>query len=284
MINRLLVGLVFLAVFAMMPASQADALGLKVAPLEYRATLKNGEVQQGFIDVSNPSAQGVTVKVSVQAFKQINNEGGLQFYDDPQVSGGVKLDLTNAELGPREALRLYFSIDSKALPEGEVYAAIFLTTDPKQPRNGVGQLVRVGTLLSIVNQTPGQRKAEITSVTLPFIQLTDEVRGTYSIRNTGGEDTGFYPKVKLSSRPWGADQETEASLVFGGRERTNNFSYKAGLGVRYIEVAYGDSRRGQWVLTVAPWMIIIALFIVLILGMELLLFRRRRKSHTRPAS
>ena len=265
-------------VIAMMPGLPVEALGLKVAPLEYRSTLKDGEVQQGFVDVSNPSAQSITVKASVQAFKQIDDQGGLQFYDDQQVSAGVKLDVTSADLGPREALRLYFDIDSKALPEGEVFAAIFLTTDPKQPRNGVGQLVRVGTLLSIINKTPSEHSAEITKVTLPFVQLSNTVKGTYSIKNTGTEGTGFYPKVNVSSRPWGSNQQLEASLLFGGRERTNDFSVNAGLGLRYVEVSYGASKKGQWVVTVAPWMLIVALLILLVIGMEFALFRRRRKS------
>lgn len=258
-----------------------SALGLKVAPLEYRATLKESEVQQGFVDVSNPSAQVVTIKASVQAFKQIDDEGGLQFYDDPQVSAGVKLDLTSAELGPREALRLFFSIDSKVLPEGDVYAAIFLTTDPKQPRNGVGQLVRVGTLLSIINRTPGERKAEITRVNMPLVQLTDTVKGSYAIKNTGTEGTGFYPNVNLSSRPWGSHKQTQASLIFGGHERTNDFSLKAGHGIRYIEVSYGSSKKGQWVVLLAPWMLIVTILALVIIGMELALLHRRRKSISR---
>jgi hypothetical protein len=202
----------------------------------------------------------------------------LQFYDDEQVSSGVKLEVSTADLGPREALRLFFTINSNTLPEGDVYAAIFLTTDPKQPRNGVGQLVRVGTLLSIVNKTPGQRKAEITGIKLPFIEFTDTVKGSYSIKNIGEKGTGFYPTVKISSKPWGKDQKSDGTLLFGGHERTNDVSYQAGPGIHYIEVSYGDSRKGQWVIMMTPWLLILMALIVLVIGTELVLLRRRRKT------
>ena len=278
MIIRLLSGLFFASLFALAPTFNVYALGLKVAPLEYRATLKEGEKQQGFVDVSNPSAQVMSVKISVQAFKQIDNDGGLQFFDDPQVGAGIKPELTEAELGPREAIRLFFTIDGGALPEGDVYAAIFFTTDPKQPSNGVGQLVRVGTLLSLINKTPGERKAEVTGVSIPLLQLTDTVKGSYAIRNISNEGSGFYPSVEVSSWPAGKSEKKEGSLIFGGRERTNDFSYQTGFGIHNVQVAYGDSNRSQWVISIAPWMLVLALLITLIVGIELLLLKRRRKT------
>ncbi len=266
--------------------TSVSALGVKIAPLEYKTTLKENERQQGFIDVSNPSAQAVVVQTSVQAFRQINDDGGLQFYDDKQIQAGITPELTMIEMGPREAVRVAFSIDGSSLPEGDIYAAIFFTTDPKQPLNGVGQSVRVGTILSIVNKTPGQRKAEVTGLSLPFLQLSDKVSGSYSIKNTGKGSSGFYPTVKVSAWPGGGSRSIESSLLFAGRERSNEFSYEAGLGIHRVEIAYGDSKKGQWVVTVAPWMLVLASLVLLIVAIEIMLLKKRRKSSkkTRPSA
>jgi hypothetical protein len=246
--------------------------------LEYKATLKENERLEGFVDVSNPSAQKVTVQATVQAFKQIDNEGGLQFFDDERIAAGIRPELTSFELGPREALRMAFTVDGKVLPEGDVYAAIFLTTEPSQPRAGVGQSVRVGTILSLVNKNPGSRKAEITGVRLPLVQFSGVTKGSYAVKNTGPEGTGFYPKVKLTAWPGRQTKEQESSLVFGGRERINDVSLPLGYGVHYVEAAFGDSKTGQWVVLIAPWMLVTGLLIVLVVGIELLLLKKRRKS------
>ncbi len=260
-------------------APTSSALGLKVAPLEYKTTLKENEQKTGVIDVSNPTGQTVHVKTSVQAFKQIDNNGGLQFYDDERTAIGIRSDLSEFDLGPREALRMSFTIDGKLLPEGDVYAAIFFTTDLAKPRNGVGQLVRVGTILSIVNKTPGSRSAAITDVSMPFLQFTDTVSGAYKVRNTGAASGGFYPTVTLSDWPTGKKKDVESSLVFGGRERQNDFRLPTGFGFHYVKVGYKGSEKGQWVVTIAPWMLIALVMVLLIIGIELLLYKRRHKSH-----
>ena len=276
----IIVGVMVAGMLSSFTPATSSALGLKVAPLEYKATLKENEKKQGFIDVSNPSSKPVLVGISVQAFKQIDDDGGLQFYDDELISAGIKPDLPSVELGPREAARVFFTIDSKALPEGDVFAAVFFTTDPKQPQNGVGQLVRVGTILSLVNKNPGSRKAEITAFSLPIVQLTSQVSGTYRVKNTGPEGSGFYPTVEVSSWPGGKKKQVESSLVFGGRERSNDFKYDLGYGIHRVEAVYGSSSKSQWIISVAPWMLVATMLVIAVIGIELLLLKRRRKSHT----
>lgn len=259
-------------------APTSSALGLKIAPLEYKTTLAPNERQSGVIDISNPSGQSVHVQTSVQAFKQIDNNGSLQFYNDERVAKAIRPSLKELDLGPREALRLPFTIDGATLPSGDVYAAIFFTTDLSTPKNGVGQLVRVGTILSIINKAPGSRSAVVTGVSLPFLQLTDTVSGTYAIKNTGPTDSGFYPTVTLSSWPGGKKKDFESTLVFGGRERQNDFRLQTGFGIHYVTVGYGSSEKGQWVVTLAPWMLVLGVLILFIIGIEVLLYKKRRNS------
>jgi hypothetical protein len=265
------------AAFVLNPSDETSALGLKVAPLEYKTVLTENERKTGYIDISNPSSQAVKVRTSVQAFRQINDEGGLQFYTDKQVELGIITDLQSFEIGPLQAMRMFFTINGKNLPDGDVFAAVFFTTEPKQVRSGVGQLVRVGTMLSIVNKTSVSRKAEISDLTLPFFQFSGTVKGSYKVKNTGPKDTGFYPTVKISTSPGNKTQDLESTLVFGGRERTNDFTYQTGLGLHRIDVAYGNSNKSRWVLTIAPWMFILILLILFVAAVEVALLKKRRR-------
>lgn len=273
---QLLLGFIVSAFLIALTPQPAAASGLKIAPLEYRSTLTDGETKRGFVDISNPAAEAISVRVTVQAFRQIDDDGGLQFYDDTQLNVGIIPELTTLELGSREAIRLFFTINGKSLPAGDVYAALFFTTEPKQAQNGVGQSVRVGTLLSLVNGSPSERNAEITALSLPIIQFDNQVKGSYRVKNTGPKDSGFYPTVTVSSWPVGRAKQTESSLVFGGRERSNDFTYGSGYGIHRIDVGYGGSKKSQWVLTIAPWMVVAALLVILIVSVELLLLKKRR--------
>lgn len=255
----------------------ASALGIKIAPLEYKTTLREGERKQGVVDVSNPSEQGVDVGVSVQAFRQIDDNGGLEFYSDKAIENGIRPELSSIRLEPKGAVRLAFSVDGKTLPEGDVFAAIMFTTNPVLPQNGVGQQVRVGTLLSLENKQAGERSAKITDLSVPLLQLSQTTQGSYRIKNTGSKTSGFYPEVTVHSWPGGRIKAVTSSLLFGGHERSNEFSYTTGYGIHKIDATYKSSTKSRWVIAVAPWMIVLTLLIALIIGVELRLLHRRRR-------
>ncbi|HRJ06711.1 MAG TPA: hypothetical protein PK096_01875 [Candidatus Saccharibacteria bacterium] len=272
----LFTAVVLSTVFNQLPAA---ALSLKVAPLEYRTELSKGEKKKGFIDVSNPTGQTVVVRTSAEGFKQIDDNGSLTFFKSEQIQAGVKLDLKEFTLGPRQALRMYFILDGTKLPPGDVFGAIFFTTTPAKATTGVGQSVRLGTILSVVNGTPGERKADVTSLSVPFLQLDETISGTYSIKNTGdpAKASGFYPEVTVSSWPGGQPKKITGSLVFAGRERENSLRQQLGVGIHRIEVAYGDSKQASWVIAITPWMLVGLTLVLLIVSIELWLFKKRRK-------
>lgn len=262
----------------------AHALGLKVAPLEYRTTLKTGDKQKGFIDISNPSDQKVTVRSSVQAFRQTDNQGTLQFYDDEQVAAGTRLDLDEFELGPKEAVRMFFILDSTKLPSGDVFEAIFFTTNPTKPTVGMGEQIKLGTLLSIVNGAPGPRDAVITDVKLPFLQFDSSVRGTYTIRNTADPHaaTGFYPTVSLRAQPFGERTQQRGKLVFAGRSRQNSFRVDTPpIGLYKVSVGYRNGVQSRYVLVMTPLAIMatIGSVVGLIVLRKLMLWYRGRSSN-----
>ncbi|HEX8389963.1 MAG TPA: hypothetical protein VF597_00915 [Candidatus Saccharimonadales bacterium] len=283
----LLVGVIGLmwSVGATSPAQAAARL--EVAPLEYRTSLKVGEKKKGFVDVSNPDSTTVRVKTSVQAFRQTDDRGSLEFYDDERMKSGVKLDLTEFDLGPKQAIRMYFLLDGTALRSGDVFGAIFFSLKPKtaSPQSASLATIRVGTLLSLVNGTPSSRQAEVTRLDASSLQFDDTIRGTFSVKNTGDpkKTTGFYPEVKVAVWPFGETRTLSSKLVFAGRTRSSEFTAKAPpVGVYRVSVSHGDSSQSRWVVVIQPYVLLI--LGVIVLGLLILTKYRRRQRRIRLTS
>lgn len=284
MFRRVVLGLIIAILTGVTFAPMTHASGLKITPLQYRDTLKKGEQKKGSVDISNPTAQTLKVTTSVQAFRQIDDTGRLEFYNDEALTKGVKLDLQSFKLGPREALRMYFLLDGKKLPSGDVYGAIFFTFRQDGPKTGVQQAVRVGTLLSVVNGTPGPREATISALDMPFIQFGTGINGTYSIKNTADEksNTGFYPEVTTKLWPGDYSKKQPSSLLFAGRTRTNSLNFKEiGFGFHKIEVSYKDSSKSAWVFVAEPFTVVVIGVVLLAILVEGGLWLRRRKNRSK---
>ena len=57
--------------------------------------------------------------------------------------------------------------------------------------------------------------------------------------------SGFYPTVTVSAWPSGKKQQIESSLVFGGRQRSNDVAINTGYGIQRIDVSYGNSKQSR---------------------------------------
>lgn len=278
--------LLFSLAVALLVSAQTGAVGLAAVPGEYRVELAQDEKKKGFIDVRNPLGEEVTVNVSVQGFRQANNEGNLEFFENPDLREGILVDLDSFSLKANETMRMYFMVDGTKLPKGDIFGAVFFTTKPVK-QSGVSEAVRVGTLLSIVNGQPGERKAEVTELSSSFLQLNNELTGWYSIKNTSNNSArnGFYPRVDVSLNPFMVHKEQDSSLVFAGKERKNNFSLDIGsrLGLYSLKVKHGDSSREKLVFVATGfWRYVVAVaFLTIVAGIVYIvriLFRKKRSS------
>lgn len=262
-------------------SQSVSAESLRIQPLSYQTVLGIGERQKGFVDITNPTAQTVTVTTSVQAFRQVDDKGSLQFYNDAAVINGVTPDLSEFELGARETVRMYFIIDGTKLPSGDVFAALFATIKPQASTGTSQQAVRVGTILSIVNGTPGARQATITHMLVGFFQFDTKITGTYTIKNTAdmATTTGFYPKVTVGISPLKQQQVATSKLVYAGRSRDNSFQLEtARLGLYRVTVSYLGSSESQLVFIVSGWWRLVVLGVV-VGGGVLWWWLKRHKLH-----
>lgn len=279
--RRILIGGLAALLLGAVPALPVNAESLRIAPLQYRTTLKSGEKQKGYVDISNPEGDTVEVKFEVQAFRQIDNAGGIEFYTDEALSKGVLLDLDSAELGPHEVLRLVFLIDGTMLPHGEVYAAILARTVP-QSTAGSAQSVRVGTVLEITNGSAGSHKASITDISAPFLQVGEGVSMTFVVHNedSTGQTSGFRPKLKVGVLPY-SEKETEGPLIFAGRSRTVTYTTPGNyFGFVRLSVKTGSSSKGQLAFVMTGyWRWLGPLMIAAIGGLVAMALYTRHKKH-----
>ncbi len=250
---------------------------LLIQPLQVKTTIQPSETQKGFLDIGNPGAQSVIVKTSVQAFKQINNTGELEFYNDSQMAAGIIPDLSTFVIGPHETYRMYYALNGTKLPAGDSFAVLFFET-VMHASGGVSPEVRVGTLLSITNGTPGDRKAAITGLSVPFFQLDNAVKGTYRIKNTGDttKSTGFYPDVDVKITPFDQSQKVTSSLIFTGNERDNAFTVATHkIGFYKVHVAFGTTSREVWVFIASPWQIVLIMLVLFAIIFALFSYKKR---------
>lgn len=242
------------ATLGFIPAT-AHAEGLKIQPTLLRDSLNQGERKKGYIDISNPEKAPVAVKFSVETFRQVDDQGSLGFQKDDRVSAGVKLDLDNAELAPKDVLRLYYMIDGTKLPTGDVFAVIFAETTPSLKQNTTQLSARVGTLLVLSNGTPSSHTADVTELNVPAFQFGEALRANVMIKNSApaGQATGFFPDLTLSMWPYG-DKRLEGPLVFAGHSRAVSI-YQPGnyFGLTRVEIGSGMSKKSGYTFLVTGW-------------------------------
>jgi len=281
MIRRWIIGAsILVACLFMVHSAPVSAASLKISPLRYDTTLASGEKQKGFVDVTNPSAEPVHVKLSVQAFRQTNDSGALEFYDNSRMSSGVLLDYNATTIGARETLHLAFILDGTKLVSGDNFAAIFATTVPGE--NGAGQqAVRVGTLFIVNNGTPSAHDAVIEDLSGQMMQLGDGLHITFNVHNTAvaSATSGFAPMVTISAWPY-IQETVTGPLVFAGRTRAVDYSLKGNyLGILAVHVKTGSSEQVIYRLAVTGFWRILLPIIVAAIVVALLLAHYVRKRY-----
>lgn len=278
--RRVLAGIA-IAFFAVVGLSQpSSALGLKIAPLSYEAELGKGEIKKGYVDISNPSSTPVKVKLEAQAFRQIDDEGSLEFYESEQIKEGVKLDFETITIGAREAYRVYFLLDSAKLSSGDNFAAIFASTIA-QPGAGTTQSVRVGTLLSIQNGAVDARQGAVESFVANWLQVGEGLSATTKVKNTADPQkaTGFYPSIQASIAPYGS-RTVKGPLVFAGRTRTVELQHPGSyFGPVLLGARVGESSKTSLVFAMTGYWRWLAPIIGVVIIASGLVYRRVRSRH-----
>lgn len=284
--NKIFAGLVILIavlLFNAQPASAADTLQLR--PLMYKESLDVGESKRGVVDIANGSDQTAQVVLSVRFFRQTGDDGTLQFYDRPDETDGIVLDVSDIELSPKDAARIGFTVESSKLPQGDVFAAIFATTKSAGPADSIVPAVQVGTLLIIENGRPGSREAVIAKLDIPFLQIGDQLKGTVAVANPADANkaTGFFPNMKVSMAPWGRSTQFEGPLVYAGRTRAFDFSVPSSqFGIYQVTVGANGADDVRYVFLITGiWrqVVLYALLGLALIAMAAVAYYRLNRRH-----
>ena len=274
----LVVAIAVAGMTVLMP-EKTNAEGLQIRPLLYREKLQPGEVKKGFVDISNSSHTPVTLLLRAKSFRQTGNNGSLQFLDSDAIKEGIRLDLREVVLAPREAVRVYFVIDGKKLPQGDVFAAIFAATKAES-NTGIAPSAQVGTLLILENGDPGPRRAAVVGLDLARVHIAStSISGTGLVRNTAPADqsTAFFPDMKISIGPGkGQTRQFEGPLVFAGNTREVRFTVPVGnrFGLFRLTLEAQGAKRDTWVFLITGfWRWLVPLSIAALV----LIFLRLRK-------
>lgn len=258
-------------------SSPVAASSIRLQPAIVRGSLGTGEKQKGYIDVINPDSSKIAVSFSVQAFRQKDDSGAVEFYEDAQLSRGLLLDLNEVELGGHEALRLYYQADAAVLPDGDVLAAIFATVKPTEDAPAA-QAVRVGTLLVLQNSVTPKRQLAITELSASPLQFGASLRADFALRNDAPPVNGFFPQISVTTAPYGK-QLVDGPLVTSGRQRQISY-VKPGsyVGPIKITVSVEGAQRSRWVFAVTGfWQWLLPLILVIaICSFAIWRVRRRR--------
>jgi len=241
--------------------SQAQAESIRITPLQYQTDLKKGEKKKGSVDISNPSAERVTLRLYVNGFSQVDDKGNLAFFEDEQIKKGLLLDYDSVTLDPRQTLRLFFVADGTKLPSGDVFGVIFAETTPAN-NPGTSTSVRVGTLVMLTNGTPGPRVAEISHMDIPFFQFGDMFGGEVTVTNPAkkGSATGFFPDMTVDVAPWGGKSVFKGPLIFASNTRTFSFEKPSNqFGIYTVKITANNAEKTIQVFLVTGWWRVIVL-------------------------
>lgn len=221
--RRLILGMLIALAMAAIPHGAQAAAALKIAPLQYRANIPVDQIQSGVVDVSNPSDGQVEVIAEVQAFRQVDQQGNLQFYDDEALKKAVAIDISNFKLGPREAARISFRLDPRQVGRSGIYGALLFRTAAIDTRGNISTIqssARVGTLL-IIQAGEGTQRGQITAARTPLVQFGNALRTNLDYRNvtSDAKAVAFNPSLKIKGGFWGGAQRSDAGLVMPGTTR-----------------------------------------------------------------
>ena len=237
----------------------AHAASIKMQPLLYKEHIEKGEKKKGFIDISNPTGTVLKLTTSVQAFRQIDSKGAIEFYDDPQLRAGITPDYKEFTLAPRQAMRMVFLIDGTKLPQGNVFGALFVTASDAAPF-GIGQAVRIGTILSLTNDTSSSQQFSIEKVDISPLQLGDALEGKVTVKNNGEpkKTTGFYPAMSLRLGPiFSSSTRFDGPLIFPGITRDKSFVIEGSrIGFYKLSIYSRQTNKelgSRWVFVVTGW-------------------------------
>lgn len=276
LLHRAFVAVVVAIAGGVVWATPSYAMSLRIQPASVTSSLSSNERKKGFVDIVNPTGNPVIVSLSVQAFRQVDSAGMLEFYDDSAVTKGLLLDYDKVELLGHEALRLYYVADGTKLPKHDVLAAIFATVSPKSEQSA-SAAVRVGTIV-VLQRDSVKRQLQIQDLEAPMIQLGDGIEARFALKNTAAPINAFYPDISVTTWPYG-DENVTGPLVAAGNQRQIEYIKKGSyVGPLKLTIRSHGASKTLWVVAATGYWRWVLPAILFVGAVVLYIFRRHKRT------
>jgi hypothetical protein len=290
--RRLFGAVIAVLLAVVVPALPADASlpALQLSPLQYTTHLDLGHPKVGYFEAGNPTGSTMHVQVEVEAFRQTDNRGALEYYQDERLAAGIIPGVRTFDLGPHEVIRVKFTIDPNRLGPGGAYGVIFLRTSAGgSAASQINTSERIGTLLILDISGTGTKSGHIQNLSLPAFSYgatTLPVAFHYANTNHDAQGLAFSPDLSLSLGWGAAAQKITGPFVFPGRERPATTKITLADRFGLFPVSLEDSTPGapkypaQWVLIVSGyWTWLLPVLICFLIALICLLVLRRSVLH-----
>lgn len=283
----LAIGVLMAAAIVQPAPARASLPELRLSPLKYTEHLELGHTKIGFIEASNPTGTPTTASLEVQAFRQINDRGELEYYDDERLSSAVTPALKTFTLGPREAVRIRFDIDPNKLGPGGAYGVIFLKVSSGDvAASQINTAARIGTLLILDVAGDGTTQGRLSNLSAPgFVYGSAPlVTANYSFTNTGSGPKALAYAPKLTATLGSVKTPAAGPFVFPGRTRPGSITVRPQNQIGLVNFTIHDTSAGhgaplsRWMFVVTGfWTWLSPVLIIIIAAAAFTIFKYRRQ-------
>lgn len=190
----ILVMTIIIGPFSLICPAFAD-VGVSLSPMDEKLILNPGDTYSGTLTVTNQyqNTEDLDFTVEVKPFyvdENYNYDLSVNNGDYNQIVEWITLKETEGHLSPNESAKVNYTINvPKTAPAGGQYAAIKVSTKPRQSENSGGINIKetAGVACCLYVEITGQtvKQGEIKDVDMPSFLLSGGITGSASIKNTG---------------------------------------------------------------------------------------------------
>ncbi|TSC91945.1 MAG: hypothetical protein CEN90_60 [Parcubacteria group bacterium Licking1014_17] len=268
----------------------AIGVGISISPLKYKYSVDPGTVIDDVINVGNPNAGDLRVKVEFQDFMVTEGNNIKWIPNDIEnphkMVDWIDIDTEPFTVAPGKQVAVPFKINvpKNATPGGK-YAAIFFSEADKGGGNLLGAIARVGSLIIMNVNGDVKQTGQLVDFTGPTIAWSGPVNFVLSMMNVGTTHFEVKPVVTINNFFWqSAKILPESKFIYPNVKRDIPIKWEKsnpfGLYSAKVSVTDGEGtvfEKTKWFVAIPATYAIIILAVVLVLWFGIRFFKHTFK-------
>lgn len=264
------------------PTTQSK--GLTFSPLRTEFDVAPGTSHEGILRVSNSTDKPMTVHLSAEAFKVINQQYDYAFSAESDVAKWVTFAPQDIDLAAGEGKNVAYAVGVPLAAEpGGRYISLFASTDTSTTEGGVKSRQRVASLVYLTVLGDVSRIGRLVSLSSPWA-ISGESQWSVALQNKGTTHfrSRYEVRVQYLLGSGIAASRTGDALVLPGTVRaiTDSLPLPSWPGVYEVvyRIGLGDTpakTEKRFILYLPPAAIAGILVVASVIGVATLLRRKR---------